>query len=225
VTIVYQGEVAHRDSTGAGGTIGPGDVQWMTAASGILHDEFHSAEFTRNGGTLEIVQLWVNLPAKNKMAGPQYQDILNSDIPEIRLPAEAGTVRVIAGDYQGTRGAATTFTPIDLWDVRLNAGHSVNFEFREGRAVAMVVLHGSVSVEGDAVNEGQWVLLGETGQDVSVGVTKQTTLLLLSGERIDEPIAGYGPFVMNTAQEIKQAILDFNEGKFGHLQGHTPSMR
>ncbi len=218
VTIVYQGEVEHRDSTGGGGKIGPGDVQWMTAASGILHDEFHSSEFTRNGGTLEMVQLWVNLPAKDKMAPAGYQSILNKDIPVADLPDGAGSVRVIAGEYDGKRGPARTFTPIDVWDVRLVAGKTAQLRLPEGRTLALVVLRGTVQVNGrEIARESQLVLLDRDGTDVALEANGDATVLVLSGEPIDEPIVGYGPFVMNTEREIQQAIEDFNSGKFGQM--------
>ena len=219
VTIVYEGEVEHRDSTGAGGRIGPGDVQWMTAASGILHEEFHSHEFTRAGGTLEMVQLWVNLPAKDKLAVPGYQTLLEAEIPSVDLADDAGRVRVIAGEFNGNRGPAKTFTPIDVWDVRLNAGKTTTFSLPEGRTLALVVLKGTVLVNGSAVTrEAQMVTLAREGTDVMLEANSDATVLLLSGEPIDEPIVGYGPFVMNTQDEIQQAIVDFNGGKFGRMQ-------
>ncbi len=219
VTIVYEGEVEHRDSTGAGGKIGPGDVQWMTAASGILHEEFHSHEFTRTGGTLEMVQLWVNLPAKDKLAAPGYQTLLDAEIPSVALADEAGRVRVIAGEFDGHRGPARTFTAMDVWDVRLNAGKATTFSLPEGRTLALVVLKGTVLVNGSAVTrEAQMVMLARDGREVTLEANTDATVLLLSGEPIDEPIAGYGPFVMNTQEEISQAIVDFNSGKFGRMQ-------
>jgi len=219
VTIVYEGEVEHRDSTGAGGKIGPGDVQWMSAASGILHEEFHSRDFTRTGGSLEMVQLWVNLPAKDKMAAPGYQTLLDAEIPSVALPDDAGRVRVIAGEFDGRRGPARTFTPIDVWDVRLNAGKSADFVVPAGRTLALVVLKGTVMVNGSALaREAQMVTLERDGSDVSIEANSDATVLLLSGEPIDEPIVGYGPFVMNTQEEISQAIVDFNSGKFGRMQ-------
>jgi redox-sensitive bicupin YhaK (pirin superfamily) len=218
VTIVYEGEVEHRDSTGAGGKIGPGDVQWMTAASGILHEEFHSHDFTRTGGTLEMVQLWVNLPASDKMSAPGYQTLLDQDIPSVDLPDGGGKVRVIAGEYDGRRGPAHTFTPIDVWDVRLNQGHATEFAVAEGRTLALVVLRGTVLVNGTQVaREAQMVMLDRAGSDVQVEANSDATFLLLSGEPIDEPIVGYGPFVMNTQDEISQAMADFNSGKFGQM--------
>lgn len=218
VTIVYKGEVEHRDSTGSGGTIGPGDVQWMTAASGILHEEFHSDEFTRKGGTLEMVQLWVNLPAKDKMAAPGYQTILDSDIPSVELADGAGRVRVIAGDYQGHQGPAKTFTPMDVWDLRLQQGHATELTVQEGRMLALVVLHGTVLVNGQHIaREAQMVLFDRADTDVSVEANSDTTILVLSGEPIEEPIVGYGPFVMNTQAEIQEAVTDFNTGRFGQM--------
>lgn len=219
VTIVYEGEVEHRDSTGSGGRIGPGDVQWMTAASGILHEERHSDAFTHTGGTLEMVQLWVNLPARDKMTAPGYQTLLNQQIPAVRLPDGAGTVRVIAGNYLEHWGAAQTFTPMDVWDVRLNQGHSARFDVPEGRTLALAVLHGNIKVNGtQAAHEAQLVMLGRDGSGVTLEATADTTLLLLSGEPIDEPVAAYGPFVMNTAEEIRQAVGDFNSGRFGRIE-------
>jgi redox-sensitive bicupin YhaK (pirin superfamily) len=218
VTIVYKGEVEHRDSTGNGGVIGPGDVQWMTAASGILHEEFHSPEFTRTGGPFEMVQLWVNLPAKDKMAAPGYQGILDKDIPQVDLPDGAGSVRVIAGDYKGTRGPAHTFTPIDVWDMRLKQGKTASLTIPEGRTAAVVVLHGTVLVNGkEVVREAQMALLDRAGEDLQIEANSDATLLLLSGEPIDEPIVGHGPFVMNSREEIMQAMKDFNSGLFGRM--------
>src|ERR1022692_1889052 len=216
VTIVYDGEVEHRDSSGGGGKIGPGDVQWMTAASGILHDEFHSHEFTRTGGILEMVQLWVNLPAKDKTAAPRYQNLVSAAIPSIELPEGAGRVRVIAGDYRGHRGPAHTFTPIDVWDMRLNRGHRTEFSVAEGRTVALVVLKGTVLVNDNQVaREAQLVLLDRRGREVTLEANRDAVILVLSGEPIDEPVVGYGPFVMNSESEIRQAIADFNSGRFG----------
>jgi len=219
VTIVYQGEVDHRDSTGAGGHIGPGDVQWMTAASGILHEEFHSQNFTRQGGTLEMVQLWVNLPASDKMTPPGYQTLLDQNIPSVELADGAGRVRVIAGEFEGHRGPARTFTSMDVWDVRLNQGHSKQFEVAAGRTLALVILHGNVTVNGtQAAHEGQLVVFDRDATSIALEASTDATLLLLSGEPIDEPVVGYGPFVMNTEDEIRQAINDFNSGRFGQMQ-------
>jgi hypothetical protein len=218
VTIVYKGEVEHRDSTGKGGVIGPGDVQWMTAAGGILHKEFHSEAFTRKGGPLEMVQLWVNLPAKDKNTAPGYQTLLDRDIPSAALPNGAGTLRVIAGTYDGKRGPARTFTPIDVWDVRLNQGGIASFTLPEGHTVAVVVLKGTVQVNGDAVaREAQLVLLDRKGGEIALEARGDASLLILSGEPIDEPVVMHGPFVLNTADEIRQAMADFQSGKFGNI--------
>ena len=218
VTIVYQGEVEHRDSTGNGGVIGPGDVQWMTAASGILHEEFHSEAFARRGGMLEMVQLWVNLPAKDKMAEPGYQGILDRDIPALALKDDAGTLRLIAGEFDGKRGPARTFTGIDVWDIRLSAGKSAVFDLHQGRNTALVVLRGAVEVNGkEVVREGQLALFKRDGSQVRLEASNDAMLLILSGEPIDEPIVGHGPFVMNTEAEIHQAFVDFQSGKFGQM--------
>ena len=218
VTIVYKGELEHRDSTGSGGKIGPGDVQWMTAASGILHEEFHSDGFAKSGGTLEMVQLWVNLPARDKMADPGYQTILDADIPNIALKNNAGSLRLIAGAFDGHKGAARTFTPVDLWDIRLNAGKSLTLDLHEGRNTALVVLRGTVQVNGlEPVRQGQLALFDRKGDQMTLEASEDAVVLLLSGEPIDEPIVGHGPFVMNTEQEIHQAFADFQSGRFGRM--------
>jgi redox-sensitive bicupin YhaK (pirin superfamily) len=218
VTIVYQGELEHRDSTGGGGRIGPGDVQWMTAASGILHEEFHSREFTRTGGTLEMVQLWVNLPAKDKGAAPGYQTLLDREIPALELADGSGRLRVIAGSYEGIRGAARTFTPIDIWDVRLDAGHAASLPIPEGRTAIAVVLAGTVLVnDAEIAREAQMVLFARQGGGIRLEANSDAKILLLSGAPIDEPVVSQGPFVMNSAEEIQQAVLDFQSGKFGAM--------
>lgn len=218
VTIVYEGEVAHRDSTGAGGTIGPGDVQWMTAASGILHEEFHTPEFSRRGGTLDMVQLWVNLPAQDKMGAPGYQTLLDAQIPSVELPDGAGRVRVIAGRFDNHAGPARTHTPMDVWDIRLRQGHHAELPVADGRTLALVVLKGTVRINsGQPVSEAQLVTFDRSGEDVFVDADSDATVLLLSGEPIDEPVVGYGPFVMNSQAEIAQAVNDFNSGRFGQI--------
>lgn len=216
VTIVYDGEVAHRDSTGAGGTIGPGDVQWMTAASGILHEEFHSEAFTARGGPLEMVQLWVNLPARDKLAAPGYQTLLAQDIPTVELPGGGARVRLIAGSLAGQAGPARTFTPMQVWDVRLAAGATAELPATAGHTLALVVLRGTVRVDGRQARAGQLVILGRDGDRAAIdAVDGEATLLWLSGEPIDEPVVGYGPFVMNTRAQIEQAIADLRSGRFG----------
>ncbi|OXS21166.1 pirin family protein [Pseudomonas rhodesiae] len=218
VTIVYDGEVEHRDSTGAGGTIGPGDVQWMTAAKGILHEEFHSPAFARRGGALEMVQLWVNLPAKDKMAEAGYQTIVDADIPVLPLANDAGQLRLIAGEFAGASGPARTFTPIDVWDLRLNPGKPVTLDLHAGRNTALVILRGTLLINGQEIaRPGQLALFERDGRQVTLESHDDAKVLLLSGEPIDEPIVGHGPFVMNTEQEIHQAFADFQSGKFGRM--------
>ena len=218
VTIVYAGEVEHRDSTGGGGKIGPGDVQWMTAAKGILHEEFHSAAFARKGGALEMVQLWVNLPAKDKMADAGYQTLVDADIPVLPLANDAWHLRLIAGEFSGAQGPARTFTPIDVWDLRLNAGKPVTLDLHAGRNTALVILQGTVLVNGEEVaRPGQLALFERDGSQLTLESSDDAKVLLLSGEPIDEPIVGHGPFVMNTEQEIHQAFADFQSGRFGQM--------
>jgi redox-sensitive bicupin YhaK (pirin superfamily) len=217
VTIVYDGAVAHRDSTGKGGTIGPGDVQWMTAGGGILHEEFHAPEFGRSGGPFRMIQLWVNLPRKDKMAVPGYQSITASDIPVTALANDAGHVRVIAGQFGDARGPAHTFTPVNMWDLQLNAGGDAAFEVPEGHTAAFVIVSGKATVNGTAAEEGQAVLLERDGTSVRVTAGTSAKVLVLTGEPIDEPVVGYGPFVMNSEREIRQAMIDFNAGRFGRM--------
>jgi len=218
VTIVYSGELEHRDSAGNHGTIGPGDVQWMTAASGVVHEEFHSREFTRDGGTLEMVQLWVNLPAKWKMSPPRYQGILAGQIPAVPLDHEAGTVRVISGEFQGTKGPARTFTPVHLWDLRLKAGRSTGLTLPDGYTTALVVQKGAVTLNSStAAGAVELILFDRAGDRISIDAKDDATVLVLCGEPIDEPVVGQGPFVMNTQQEIVQAINDYRSGKMGHI--------
>jgi redox-sensitive bicupin YhaK (pirin superfamily) len=217
VTIVYEGGVAHKDSTGQGGVIGPGDVQWMTAGSGILHEEFHSEGFAKNGGTLEMVQLWVNLPANLKMTKPGYQAILDKQIPVINLQDGAGQARIIAGQLSDQQGPARTFTPMNVIDLKLNQG-SMSIPVPEGWNASLVVLKGAVEAGDDVVaKDAQMLMFSNQGQDIQVNVLEDSIALLLSGEPIDEPIVGYGPFVMNTKEEIAQAMQDFNSGSFGRI--------
>lgn len=216
VTVVYQGRVAHRDSAGNSGTIGPGDVQWMTAASGVVHEEFHDPVFTRAGGVLQMVQLWVNLPAKDKMSKPKYQGILASQIPEVQLAA--GVVRVIAGEHAGKRGPASTFTPINLWDVRLAQGGVLVADLPDGHIAAVFVLEGAATVNGSkSVGDAELALLERDGARVEIRASADTKLLLLSGVPLGEPVVQHGPFVMNSGAEIYQAIKDFQTGRMGRL--------
>lgn len=219
VTIVFEGEVEHRDSTGAGGLIGPGDVQWMTAASGILHEEYHAPAFAKKGGNFEMVQLWVNLPAKDKAAKPGYQTLLNADIPAVDLPDGAGKLRVIAGSFGVAKGPARTFTPINIWDVRLGRNKTATFTAPEGHTLSVLVLSGTVEINGrEIAREAQTVIFGRDGGEVTVEASGDAKLLVLSGEPIDEPVVAHGPFVMNTVEEIKQAMVDFQNGKFGAIR-------
>ncbi len=224
VTLVYEGGVSHRDSSGGGGSIGPGDVQWMTAASGLIHEEYHSPAFAEKGGAFEMVQLWVNLPAKDKMAAPGYQGIAAARIPEAELPRGAGTVRVIAGEYAdgrgGTVGPARTFTPMNVWDLRLKAGHRVSVDLPAGHTTALFVLRGEIRL-GDrhAVHAAELAVMERDGSRLSFDVSEDATVLLLNGQPLDEPVVGHGPFVMNSQAEIIQAIKDFNSGRFGQI-GH-----
>ncbi|PZO40416.1 MAG: quercetin 2,3-dioxygenase [Shackletoniella antarctica] len=218
VTIVYDGEVEHRDSAGGGGIIGPGDVQWMTAAAGLVHEEFHGPNFAKNGGLFEMVQLWVNLPAKDKMAEPRYQGITSGQIPVVELPEGQGSLRVIAGEFQHAQGPAQTFTSINMWDLRLTGGKQVNLELPEGHTTILVVLKGSVRVGGsEPIAEAEIGICDRAGTFLTLDGLQDTTALLLSGAPIDEPIVGHGPFAMNTTEEIYQAMADYQSGKMGAL--------
>ncbi len=218
VTVAYQGELEHRDSSGGGGKIGAGDVQWMTAGRGIVHEEFHSSEFTQNGGVLQMVQLWVNLRAQDKTAPPRYQTLLKTDIPTVPLPEGAGTARIIAGDYAGQKGSAQTFTPIDLWDVSLRAGKAAELPLPDGHVTALLVLSGAVTINGDRkAGAGDLAIFERNGGGIALEAGTDAQLLLMSGEPIDEPIAGYGPFVMNSHAEIQQAFEEYQLGKMGEI--------
>ncbi len=218
VTIVYEGEVEHRDSAGGGGIIGPGDVQWMTAAAGLVHEEFHGPNFAQTGGPFEMVQLWVNLPAKDKMAPPRYQGITSDRIPVVELPDGQGSLRVIAGDFDGAHGPAQTFTPIHLWDLRLAGGKQVSLAVPEGYTTLLVVLEGAVQVGGsEPIAEAEIGICDRAGTTLVLDCQQDSVALLLCGEPIDEPIVGQGPFVMNTTEEIYRAIADYQSGKMGAL--------
>lgn len=218
VTIAYQGGVEHRDSAGNHGTIGPGDVQWMTAASGIVHEEWHEREFTRRGGTMEMAQLWVNLPAKHKMAAPGYQDIRSTQIPAVDLGG-GSSLRVIAGEFRGAKGPARTFTPINVWDTRLKAGGRIELEFPPGYTTLFAVLRGRVTISGDeSAGPAELVVFERTGTRAVFEAGEDATVLVLNGEPIDEPVVGHGPFVMNTQDEIRQAFTDFHNGRLGQAR-------
>ena len=215
VTIVYDGEVSHKDSTGGGGTIGAGEVQWMTAGAGIIHEEYHSVGFSKAGGPFRMVQLWVNLPASDKMAPAGYQAITRDMIPAIGIAG--GSARIIAGELDGTKGPARTFTPINLWDVRIAAGSDLTMPLPEGHNGMIAVLSGHVTIDGQPVGEAEIARFSTDGEGVRVHADGDAMLLVLTGEPIDEPVVGYGPFVMNSEAEIRQAIDDFNNGRFGKV--------
>jgi redox-sensitive bicupin YhaK (pirin superfamily) len=218
VTIVYDGEVSHRDSTGAGGTIGPGDVQWMTAAGGIIHEEFHSPAYTKTGGPFRMVQLWVNLPVKDKLTKPGYQSITNADIPVVELENGAGRARVIAGDFKGTKGPAKSFSPVNVWDLRVNRDAEVTLDLPEGHTAMVAVLTGHITVNGqDNAGEAEIVRFEREGSQVTIRANSDAMLLVLTGQPLGEPVYGYGPFVMTNEAEIRQAIDDFNSGRFGQV--------
>jgi redox-sensitive bicupin YhaK (pirin superfamily) len=222
VSIVYHGEVSHRDSAGGGGTIGPGDVQWMTAAAGIVHEEFHGERFARDGGPFEMVQLWVNLPARDKMAPPAYQGITAAETPTVELldtgGQGAGTARLIAGAFMGAQAPARTFTPMQVWDLRLKAGSTVTLPAPEGHTTVPLVLHGRVRVPGGPeATDAEMMVFTREGEGVTLQALTDATVLWLSGEPIDEPVVGYGPFVMNTEAEIHQAFSDFQGGRMGRI--------
>lgn len=213
VTIVYDGEVSHRDSAGGGGTIGTGDVQWMTAAGGIIHEEFHSAGYSRTGGPFRMVQLWVNLPAKDKMGPAKYQAITSTEIPVVQFPG--GGARVIAGEFQGTKGPASTFTPVNLWDLRLDADAELTLDLPERHNAMIAVLSGHITIGDQGVGKAEIARFSVEGAGATVKADGQSMLLVLTGEPIREPVVGYGPFVMNSEGEIRKAITDFNSGRFG----------
>ncbi len=212
VTIVYDGEVSHRDSTGGGGTIGPGDVQWMTAAGGIIHEEYHSKGFTKSGGPFRMVQLWVNLPAKDKMSAPHYQPITSAQIPVAAF--DGGRTRIIAGEFRGEKGPASTYTPINMWDLRLDAGADVSLDLPAGHNAMIAVIAGGAAINGEDVREAEIVRFDPAAGEVVVKTDSTAILLVLTGAPINEPVVGYGPFVMNTEAEIRTAIDDFNSGRF-----------
>jgi redox-sensitive bicupin YhaK (pirin superfamily) len=208
----------HRDSAGNHGKIGPGDVQWMTAASGVIHEEKHSREFTRLGGTLEMVQLWVNLPAEFKMGPPAYQTILDRQIPTVSLPDDAGTLRLIAGEFEGVKGPAQTFTPVNLWELRLKTYQRAELTLPPGFTTAVFVLRGEVALaDSERAGEADLALFTSEGELLHLEAREDATLLILNGAAIDEPVAAYGPFVMNSKTEITQAIEDYHNGRLGRL--------
>lgn len=218
VTIAYQGKIAHHDSAGNSGIIGEGDVQWMTAASGLLHKEYHEKEFSKKGGLFQMVQLWVNLPAKYKMTKPKYQEITNSKIGKYKLQGDKGFVEVIAGEFKGVKGPASTFTPIHVYNARLRKGANLEMNFPSNYNTGLLVVEGNIKVNDNNAPADHFVLLKNDGENFEIEAADNSTVLILSGEPINEPIAAYGPFLMNTWQEVEQAIQDVNTGKFGVLK-------
>jgi redox-sensitive bicupin YhaK (pirin superfamily) len=221
VTIVYDGEVEHRDSSGGGGRIGPGDVQWMTAASGLVHEEFHGRDYAARGGPFEMVQLWVNLPARQKMTEPGYQAVLDRQIPKVELDDNQGSVRVIAGEYAGVTGPTHTFSPILVWDMNLNLAKPAEFSLPSGYTTLLVVLKGSIDIDSETIGEAEVAELDRDAETLRIERAQGVRALLLCGEPLNEPIAGYGPFVMNTQDEIRQAMADYQSGKMGHLSASS----
>lgn len=218
VTIAYKGSVAHNDSTGNSGVINPGDVQWMTAASGILHKEYHEKEFAKKGGAFEMAQIWVNLPKKYKMTAPKYQAITHAQKGKVELENNMGTVFVIAGEYKGVKGAAKTFSPVEMYDIRMNENGEAELNLPAGFNTGLLIVEGEATInENTIAREHQYVQFKNDDEAIKIKADKKSILLLLSGEPINEPVAAYGPFVMNTVEEIQEAIDDFNGGKFGKL--------
>ena len=218
VTIAYKGKVEHNDSTGAGGIIEEGGVQWMTSGSGILHKEYHEKNFSKKGGEMQMVQLWVNLPTKDKMTTPKYQNLNNKDLSKVELENNAGSIDIIAGEYEDHKGPAASFSPLSLFNVKLKKGKGTSFSFNENHNTGLLIIKGSVTVNNsEKAPTNHFVLFKNKGKEFTLRADKDATILVLSGEPIDEPIASYGPFVMNTNEEIKQTIDDFNNGKFGYL--------
>jgi len=218
VTIAYKGSVAHHDSTGNSGIINPGDVQWMTAGAGILHKEYHEKEFSKKGGPFEMIQLWVNLPAKNKLTDPHYQAITADQMEKVLLADNSGLVNVIAGSFNGHKGPAATFTPVNMFDIRLNSGGKLTTAIPVTHNTILLVVNGEVTVNREKAGQHDLVLFKNEGEEITISADKDSVVLLLSGEPINEPIAQYGPFVMNTHRELQEAFQEFQSGKFGVLE-------
>ena len=218
VTIAYKGKVEHNDSTGAGGVIEEGGVQWMTSGKGILHKEYHEKNFSKKGGEMQMVQLWVNLPAKDKMTEPKYQNIENKDLAKVDLGSGIGSIDIIAGEFENSKGPASSFTPLSLFNVKLNKGKGTSLSFNESHNTGLLIIKGNVTINNkERAPTNHFVLFENKGKEFTIKAEDDAEILILSGEPIDEPIASYGPFVMNTNEEIRQTIDDFNNGKFGYL--------
>jgi len=218
VTIAYKGKVEHNDSTGAGGIIEEGGVQWMTSGKGILHKEYHEKNFSKKGGEMQMVQLWVNLPAKDKMTEPKYQNIEKNDLAKVDLGNGVGTIDIIAGEFENNKGPASSFSPLSLFNVKLNKGKGTSLSFKESHNTGLLIIKGNVTINNsEMAPTNHFVLFNNKGSEFTIRADDDAEILILSGEPIDEPIASYGPFVMNTNDEIRQTIDDFNNGKFGYL--------
>jgi redox-sensitive bicupin YhaK (pirin superfamily) len=217
VTIAYKGSVEHYDSSGNSGVINPGDVQWMTAGSGLLHKEFHEKEFSKKGGLFEMIQLWINLPKKDKLTPPKYQSLVGSEINKVELPGNGGIVKVVAGNLNGVKGSASTFTEMNVFDIRLNQNGEMKTDIPASHNTSVLVVEGSAEVNGQRAGLHDFVLFKNEGETITIKANENSVLLLLSGEPIDEPIAQYGPFVMNTQQELQETFLEYQAGKFGVL--------
>jgi len=219
VTVAYRGKVAHHDSAGNSGIIGEGDVQWMTAGAGVLHKEYHEKEFSKKGGTFQMVQLWVNLPAKNKMTPARYQAIENSQMGKYNLPGGGGVVEIVAGEHQGVKGPAFTFTPINMFNAKLVKGSKTDFSFSDKHNTGLLVIEGEIKVNNSRIaSEDSFVMFGHDGEAIEIEALKDSIVLILSGEPINEPISSYGPFLMNTETEIQEAFDDYYSGRFGFLE-------
>ena len=216
VTFAYQGEVEHRDSSGGGGVIKPGDIQWMTAGKGVVHDEFHSVEFSKKGGIFEMVQLWINLPKKNKMTQPKYQEIKNENIPSIAL-ASGTKLRVIAGAFEGNKGPSSTFTKINLYDIFSKTSKSISLNFKNGTNTVILIMAGELKIENKIFKDKNILIFEREGSEINFTASENFEGLILNGEPIDEPIVAHGPFVMNTKEEIYEAFSDYQNGKMGSL--------
>jgi redox-sensitive bicupin YhaK (pirin superfamily) len=218
VTIAYHGKIAHNDSTGNSGVIGEGDIQWMTAGSGILHKEYHEEAFSKKGGPFQMIQLWVNLPSKHKMSKPKYQPITNDQLGKYQLPLHGGVVEVIAGEFKGVKGAASTFTPIEMYNARLKKGASIAFDLPAKFNTGILVVEGAIKVNGEKAHADNFILFKNEGEIISIQADEHSVVFIISGEPINEPIAAYGPFLMNTHEELEVAVDDFSKGKFGYLE-------
>ena len=218
VTIAYHGKIAHNDSTGNSGVISEGDVQWMTAASGILHKEYHEENFSKAGGLFQMIQLWINLPAKDKMSKPKYQAITNDQLGKYPLPDNGGIIEVIAGEFNGVKGAASTFTPIEMYNIKIKKDETLTFDLPENFNTGILVVEGTVKVNSKKAPVDNFILFKNEGETITIEANEDSILFVISGEPINEPIAAYGPFLMNTHKELEEALNDFNKGKFGYLE-------